>query len=142
MFVHLNVRSAYTLEGGVLKIETLVARAAAQGHRALALTDRDACYGLPAFQTACDAVDVKPIHGVELTEPTAGLEHAHAVLLVKDARGYRNLCRLVTARALDERFALADALPRHAEGLVVLTSSPRLLMHLAPELAPCGRTSA
>ena len=48
-FVHLNVHSAYSLLAGATAVEALVARASAQGQRALALTDTDAAYGLPLF---------------------------------------------------------------------------------------------
>ncbi len=139
-FTHLNVHSGFTLEGGVLPVATLVARAAADGHTRLALTDVDACYGLPAFQTACDAVGVTPLHGVELTQPASaepaplGAAPLRAVALAQDATGYRSLCRLVTARHLDPRFALVDALRQHAAGLVVLTPSAWLLRHLHPDL--------
>lgn len=136
-FVHLNVHSGFSLEGGVERVEALVARAAAQGQRTLALTDTDAGYGLPAFQTACDAVGLLPIHGAEIHDlPHDGRRGERVVVLAKDAAGYRSLCRLITARRLDERFALVDALGRHAEGLVALTPSPRLLRHLAEAFGP------
>jgi DNA-directed DNA polymerase III PolC len=145
-FVHVNVHSGFSFAGGTLPIEALVARAAADGHTALALTDVDGCYGLPAFQVACDAVNVKALHGVELHDPPlpAGAPPegvperdgpARAVVLVEDDRGYRNLCRLVTARHLDPRFRLVDALRTHAQGLIVLTPSTWLLERLAGELA-------
>lgn len=138
-FVHLNVHSGFSFAGGTLSVEALAARAAADGHAALALTDVDGCHGLPAFQAACDAVGVKAIHGAELHDPpTAAGDDAlaRAVVLVEDARGYASLCRLASARHLDPRFALVDALRMHGEGLFVLTPSPRLLRALAGELPP------
>jgi DNA-directed DNA polymerase III PolC len=128
-FVHLNVHSAYSLLSGASRLEEVAARAAAQGHDAMALTDTDALYGAVPFQACCDAVSVRPIVGVEVHDATA-----RAVCLAQDAAGYRSLCRLVTRRRLTDRFALADDLPRGAEGLVVLTPSPRLLKDLAPDL--------
>ncbi len=125
-FVHLNVHSAHSLMAGASRLEELAALAAAQGHTALALTDSDAVYGSLAFQACAEAVGVRPIVGVELSH---GGERA--VVLVRDAAGWRSLSRLVTRRHLDPRFALDDALPRCAEGVVVLTPSPRLLEALA-----------
>lgn len=123
-FVHLNTHSAYSLMAGASRIESLVARASAQGHTALALTDTDGAYGLPLFQTCCDAADLKAIHGAEIHDERT---HERAVVLVRNDTGYRNLCRLLTRRHLDERFSLIDDLPEHADGLIVLTPSPALL---------------
>jgi DNA-directed DNA polymerase III PolC len=135
-FVHLNVHSAYSLLAGASAVESLVARASAQGHGALALTDTDAAYGLPLLQTCCDAAGVSAIHGAELHDAPHARQRERAVVLVRNEAGYRNLCRLITRRRLDERFSLIDDLPEHAEGLVVLTPSPALLAEWADVLEP------
>ncbi len=140
-FVHLNVHSAHSLLAGASRVEEIAARAAAQGHAAVALTDTDAAYGAVAFQACCDAVGVRPVHGAEVHDGTDGTDGAEggasrAVLLAKDAAGWRSLCRVLTKRRLDDRFALADALRADAQGLVVLTPSPRLLADLAADLPP------
>ena len=124
-FVHLNVHSAYSLLAGATAVEALVARASAQGQRALALTDTDAAYGLPLFQACCDAVELPAIHGAEVHDPTRPEERA--VVLAEDGHGYRSLCRLLTRRRLDPRFSLIDDLPHEAKGLIVLTPSIPLL---------------
>ena len=128
-FVHLNVHSAYSLLAGASSIEALVARASASRHAALALTDTNGAYGLPLFQTCCDAVELRALHGAEIHDPRAPEERA--VVLVQDETGYRNLCRLLTRRRLDERFSLIDDLPAHAEGLITLTPVPGLLREWA-----------
>jgi len=133
-FVHLDVHSGYSLLAGASTVEDLVARASAQGHDALALTDTEGAYGLPLFQACCDAVQMKAIHGAELHDPAVPEERA--VVLAQDARGYRSLCRLLTRRHLDERFSLIDDLPRDAAGLLVLTPSPSLLRQWAEDLPP------
>ncbi|MBK7643238.1 MAG: DNA polymerase III subunit alpha [Planctomycetes bacterium] len=66
------------------------------------------------------------------------------VALVESAQGYRNLCKLVSARALGddpgrkdaqldgpEHFDLVDSVTRHQEGLILLADHPRLLLALA-----------
>jgi DNA-directed DNA polymerase III PolC len=130
-FVHLNVHSAYSLRAGASRCQEVAARAATQKHEAIALTDGDAVYGAHVFQECCDAVGVRPILGVEVSDLRDG---TRAVLLVEDAAGWRSLCRIVTRRRLDEDFSLASDLPRDAAGLVVLTPSPRLLRTLAATL--------
>ncbi len=132
--MHLDVHSAYSLLAGASSIESLVARASAQGHAALALTDTDGAYGLPLFQACCDAVEMQAIHGAEIHDPH--LEGERAIVLAQGDTGYRSLCRLLTRRRLDERFSLIDDLPQHAEGLIVLTPSPTLLRQWAEDLAP------
>lgn len=149
-FVHLHVHSAYSLLMGTGRLEELAARAAAQGHAALALTDTNGAYGLPAWQTCCDAAGIQALHGAEISDPRtpdhveasasdsrqATRHRTHALLLVENQRGYTNLCRLITQRQLDPRFALVDDLPAHAEGLIVLTPDPLLLRDLADTLGP------
>ena len=138
-FNHLDVHSAYSLLAGASSIEALVARASASGHAALALTDTDAAYGLPHFQSCCNALELKALHGAEIHDPTqrsAPNQSERAVVLARDETGYRNLCRLITRRRLDERFSLVDDLPAHAEGLIVLTPAPTLLREWAEWLEP------
>jgi DNA-directed DNA polymerase III PolC len=133
-FVHLDVHSAYSLLAGASSVEALVARAAAQGQRALALTDTDGAYGLPLFQACCDAVGMHALHGAEVHDPHRPAERA--VVLAENEAGYRSLCRLLTRRHLDERFSLIDDLPHEARGLVVLTPAPTLLRQWAEDLEP------
>ncbi|MFV1958741.1 MAG: DNA polymerase III subunit alpha, partial [Planctomycetota bacterium] len=132
-FVHLHVHSAYSFQGGTSLPEVLVARAATEGHGALALTDLDGAYELPAFQDLADAAGLRALHGAEITDPR---RDERAVVLVKDDAGYRSLCRLLTRRHLEARFTLEDDLADEGEGLVVLTPSPRLLEALHDAFAP------
>ena len=99
-FVHLNVRSYFSLKDGALSPEDLALAAATLGMPAVAITDRDGVYGAPRFADACRQVServapVRPIFGAALTVRGRGGDHA-VVLLPKDALGYGNLCRLIT----------------------------------------------
>jgi error-prone DNA polymerase len=51
-FVHLDVRSFFSLKDGAFSPEELAARAAALGMRSVALTDRDGLYGATRFVDA------------------------------------------------------------------------------------------
>ncbi len=65
-FVHLHVASAYSLRYGVAAPAALVTRAAEQGMRALALTDRDGLYGAVKHAVACADAGIAPILGADL----------------------------------------------------------------------------
>jgi error-prone DNA polymerase len=91
--VELHAHSAYSFLDGASLPEELAARAAELGYEALALTDHDGVYGSLEFAHAAKAFGVRPITGAEVTL-TDGL---HVTLLVESARGYANLCRLLTA---------------------------------------------
>ena len=107
-FVHLDVRSCFSLKEGAFTPEQLAARSAAQGMPTVALTDRDGLYGAARFMRACANEGVKPLLGASVTvrqdEDRAQAPPHHLVLLATDDGGYANLCRLITdAHMLGER---------------------------------------
>src|SRR5512143_2819407 len=125
-FVHLDVRSAFSLKEGAFTPEQLARAAAALELPAVALTDRDGLYGAARFVAACEREGVRPILGASLTvrAPAPPPIDAHVVLLAEDDRGYANLCRLLTdAHLLGERgdpWVAAEQLCAHAAGMTVL----------------------
>ncbi|MGH2573278.1 MAG: PHP domain-containing protein, partial [Actinomycetota bacterium] len=94
-FVHLSVRSYFSIKEGAISPEDLARRAAELGMPAVALTDRNGLYGAPRFTAACRHYGIKPILGGSLTVRTLEGDR-HITLLAKDATGYENLCRLIT----------------------------------------------
>ncbi|MUG87495.1 DNA polymerase III subunit alpha [Paenibacillus timonensis] len=134
-FVHLHVHSEYSLLDGAARLEDLVAKAAASGMKALALTDHGVMYGAVPFYKLCKKHGIKPIIGCEVYF-TAGSRKErgsrqdqpihHLILLAKNETGYRNLMRLSSIGHL-EGFHYKpridwDALERHREGLVCLSA--------------------
>lgn len=115
-FTHLHTVSGFSLRYGASHPERLAERAAERGMDALALTDRDTLAGAVRFAKACAGAGVRPLFGVELAvgEPEA-VRRAHrrtpvrggafidesaprVTFLARDgARGWADLCRLVTA---------------------------------------------
>ncbi len=91
-YAELHAHSAYSFLDGASQPEELAARAAELGYEALALTDHDGVYGSLEFAHAAKHFGVRPITGAELTLGGG----AHVTLLVESARGYANLCRLLT----------------------------------------------
>jgi error-prone DNA polymerase len=132
-YVELHCHSSYSFLDGASLPEELAARAAELGYAALALTDHDGVYGSVEFAHAAKALGVRPITGAEVTLANG----AHVTLLVESSRGYRNLCRILTAAhagtrrpGREDREPLPPAVEQavveeHAEGLVCLSGCAR-----------------
>ncbi|MBH0243709.1 helicase-associated domain-containing protein, partial [Streptomyces cavourensis] len=94
-FTHLHTASGFSLRYGASHPERLVERAAGQGMRALALTDRDTLAGAIRFAKACMGAEgeteggawVRPIFGVDLAVTSYGEEARRAVRPRTPARG-------------------------------------------------------
>ncbi|MDO9406812.1 DNA polymerase III subunit alpha [Patulibacter sp.] len=109
-YVELHCHSAYSFLDGASLPEELVLAAARQGHHALALTDHDGVSGAMEFAHAAAAAGLRALHGAEVTVrvdpsgpplPPADMEpdpatRRHLTLLVRNGRGWANLCRLLT----------------------------------------------
>jgi len=107
VYVELHAHSAYSFLDGASLPEELASSAAELGYVALALTDHDGVYGSLEFAYAAKALGVRPITGAEV----ALTDGSHVTLLVENARGYANLCRLLTAAHAHTRDRLAELAP-------------------------------
>ncbi len=136
-FVHLHNHSEYSVLDGCLKIDALVDAAYKNNMPAVAITDHGNIFGAVQFFKQAKAKGVKPILGCEVyvapqsrfdKKATHGDEvhHFHLILLVKDDRGYKNLCKLVTQSYLEGFYYRPridkELLAAHAEGLIGLSS--------------------
>ncbi|MFF4826869.1 DNA polymerase III subunit alpha [Streptomyces sp. NPDC001312] len=150
-FTHLHTASGFSLRYGASHPERLAERAAERGMDALALTDRDTLAGSVRFAKACAAAGVRPLFGVELAVETAEPARRdrrrtpvrggafvdesapRATFLARaGARGWADLCRLVTAAHSGLTAAREQGGPpspgtpllpwpgNHADGLTVL----------------------
>jgi error-prone DNA polymerase len=128
LYAELHCHSAYSFLDGVSLPDELAQRASELGHTALALTDHNSVSGSMELAQAALDYGIRAIHGAEL-DLSGG---RHITLLVRDERGWRNLCRILThAHALTregsarrertEPAAELQAVLDHAEGLVCLT---------------------
>ncbi|HZO06748.1 MAG TPA: PHP domain-containing protein, partial [Solirubrobacterales bacterium] len=140
-YVELHAHSAFSFLDGASTPLELAAAAEELGYAALALTDHDGIWGSREFAEACTELELRAITGAELTValPTegdaAGPDLRHLTLLAEDQRGYRNLCRLLTAahahtrdntaRTATQPWATLEQVEEHAEGLVCLSGCAR-----------------
>ncbi len=136
-FVHLNVRSAYSLREGALGIAKLSKLVAADNGPAVALTDPN-LFGALEFSEKVAGAGIQPIVGLRLAlefgdmpPPRIGLRpipRAGLILLAQSETGYRTLMRL-SSRAfldpsLDEPHVPIDVLLENTDGLICLTGGP------------------
>ena len=125
-FVPLHCHSVFSFHAGVCTVRELVDRARVLGIRALALTDTDRMSGLVQFYLECRRQGLKPLLGAEITTPE--LPGEYVVLLARSARGYGDLCEIVTRRQLDPSgFSFRETFSSPWPDLVLLTASPHLL---------------
>ena len=103
MYVELHAASAFSFLEAASTPEALVERAAALGHPALAVLDRDGVYGAPRLHMAARKAGLKALVGAELTIRTQQQPYSphpptlwRLPVLVGSREGYRNLCRLLT----------------------------------------------
>ena len=93
-YVPLRVHSHYSFLDSTLSPTAVVALAKRQGLKAVALTDTGNLHGAVEFVQAARQAGVKPILGMEL-----GVGDKSLLLYVESARGYYNLCRLLSRHA-------------------------------------------
>ena len=126
MYVELHAHSAYSFLDGASLPEELVVAALELGYEAFALTDHNSVAGSMEFAQSAAALGLRALHGAELDLA----DGRHLTLLVRDARGWANLCRLLTrAHAatrerpgeLGQPCVSLDEVLAHAEGLVCLS---------------------
>ncbi len=158
-YVELHAHSAFSFLDGASTPAELAGAAAKLGYPAFALTDHDGVWGSMEWVHACKGFGVEAITGAELTvrlgqrvlsrngahqpcgavAPRADPSHSapppardvHVTLLVENAVGYRNLCRLLTAsyshtrdnsqRSAEQPWVSLEQIEEHAQGLVCLS---------------------
>lgn len=123
----LGVRSCYSLLRGTASPARLCRLVKNLGYTGIGLADRDNLYGLWDFLRGCGREGLSPITGAQVTEPGSA---DSVICLVKNNRGYRSLCTLLTDRHCSSHFSLVGGLSGRAEGLIVLCREPGLLEKL------------
>src|SRR5438067_9564859 len=104
-FVHLRMHSEYSVNDGIVRIDEVASRAAADGMPALALTDSANLFGMVKFYGAARAAGVKPIIGADcwVENETERDKPARVLLLCTSRTGYRRLCELLSRAWLENQ---------------------------------------
>ena len=135
-FVHLRVRTAYSLLEGAIRIDELVKTCRTWRMPAVAIADRGNMFGALEFSEACRKAGVQPIVGCDLGIATGveqsgqqGRTASSLLLLAQDESGYGNLMALTSDAFLEggdggQPLVALDALAARSEGLLALTGGP------------------
>src|SRR5262245_50407501 len=130
-FVHLRLHSEFSIVDGIVRIDDAVARAAADGMGALAVTDLANVFGMVDFYKSARKAGIKPIIGCDAWITNEGdRDKPHRLLLlVRSRAGYRRLSELLTRAYLENQhrgraeFRKAWFAGGGAEGLIALSSA-------------------
>ena len=132
MFTHLHVHSEFSLLESSVKIRELAEAAARLGMKSVALTDKYVMNGAVEFYKEARAQNIKPIIGCEvclsrvyLSRNPAGSSPvqrrlSHLTLLVKNEKGYENLCQLVSRSHIEHKESLSAKFPPAKSDIPVL----------------------
>ena len=138
-FVHLHLHSQYSLLDGAIKFDPLLKKVREHKMSAVAVTDHGAMFGAVEFHQKAIKAGVQPIIGCEaylapksrFDKSLNGREEGegryyHLVLLAQSAKGYKNLCELVSAGYLEGYYFKPridlELLSQHSEGLIALSA--------------------
>ncbi len=134
-FVHLHLHTEYSLLDGAARIKDLAEKAHAEGHKAVAITDHGAMYGVVEFYDAMKKHGIKPIIGCEVyvapvsrhrKEGKSDSSGNHLILLCKNEIGYKNLCYMVSESYINGFYMKPridlELLSEHYEGLIALSA--------------------
>ena len=140
-FVHLRVRSDYSLLEGAMRLSSLAGLCKDNEMPAVALTDNKNLFGALEFASNLSKSGIQPIHGCQFSIITdiekSNLEPGSILLLAQSLAGYQNLLKLNSRLYLDSDNSnlhlTFEDLQSNSEGLICLTGGAEGLI---------GRTAA
>ncbi len=135
-FSHLHVHTQFSLLDGAADISRLFKKAAADGMKAMAITDHGNMFGAFKFVAEAGKHGVKPIVGCEFyvvedrhkkqfTKESKDVR-CHQLFLAKDAQGYKNLIKLCSLGYIEGMYSKwpridKELILKYHEGLIATT---------------------
>ena len=135
-FVHLHLHTQYSLLDGAIRLDRLFAKAGEYRMPAVAMTDHGNIFGAIDFYRKAEKFGIKPVIGCEVYI-AQGSRHdkgaspnkesaCHLVLLVKNSKGYKNLCKLISLGYLEGFYYKPridkELLREHSDGLIAMSA--------------------
>ena len=96
--MYLNCHSFHSLRYGTIPLQDLVQEAALHGVKAMALTDINTVTGIYEFIKLCEAVNIKPVVGIDFRNK----KEQQYIGLAKNREGIGEMNRLITKHNFDE----------------------------------------
>ena len=139
-FVHLHLHSEFSYLDGHGSAEDFVSMTKTMGMPAIGITNHGNIDGCLEWQKECDKQGIIPILGSELyIVPDANIKakenRGHIVILVKDQKGWQELCRLLTQAELSgfyhkPRIDFNSLLNADLSGFIILTACTASFINL------------
>ncbi|MDQ8037416.1 MAG: DNA polymerase III subunit alpha [Pedobacter sp.] len=99
-FVHLHVRSEFSLKDSVVRVGDLVSATQKAGMPAVALSDLMNLYALVKFYKSAQGKGIKPVFGADLVLRDGEARHELTALVMNEV-GYRNLIAVISRAYVD-----------------------------------------
>ena len=96
MYLPINIKTDYSLQSSMIKIDDLIALAKSYNYTSLTLTDNN-MFGAMEFYKKCVQNNIKPIIGLELKYKD------NIILYAKNYAGYKNLIK-ISSNDIDYNF--------------------------------------
>lgn len=129
-FVHLRLRTEFSLVDSIVRVKPLVGKISACGMPACAITDLHNFFGLLKFYKAAQGSGIKPICGCDF-RVMSDEEDVHpplVTLLAMNTEGYRNITALISRSYQEgqrhgEPFLHPQWLTEHSDGVIALSGA-------------------
>ena len=95
-FVHLQVKSHFSISSGLPRTNQIVDKALESDMDSVALTDKNSFFGLVKFYNYAVSKDIKPVCGVDFDIKISENLYSNIVLLAKNKSGLESLFKLST----------------------------------------------
>jgi DNA polymerase III alpha subunit len=129
--IPLHVHSYYTLLKGTISPEKLISKAVEYNLRAIAITDTNSMQGVIQFVKCAAENNVDPIIGCTITDTQD--DKLYVILLAKNNKGYSDICKIITARKLNDDFSLIKTIQKTLDNLFIISPSIKIVKEINPE---------
>jgi len=119
--IPLHVHSYHTLLKGTISTERLISKAVEYNLKAIAITDTNSMQGVIQFVKQARENKIKPIIGCTINDIPD--DNIYVIFLAKNNKGYSDICKLITARKLNDDFSLINTVQNYLPNLFILSPS-------------------